>query len=418
MKRSFFAIAFYLVILTVAHGTAQGLGLEVRPSGKELFQTRPREIVTAAFRVTNTADRQYEFISEVKLPDGWILITEDFPFEMGADESITKIVSFFVPQATPSGRYKITYLVTSRKYPAVRDFYTVDVEVLPSSKLEVKLLETPLYITAGEYYLVCFLVTNKTDMENTVGITIDSSENIPFAVDAEVFKLSPWQSKTVTVKVGPDAKIAKILKHRLRLTAQIVEDSITETQAKVESTVEIVSGAGKAKKDLGAILPQFQPQQGPASKKNVEDSNAPNAEARPSPGFRFILGPKDAKELLETGPRQILTTVFRITNPTDEKREFVTEVKLPPGWTPITRDFPFELNPGQTDTKLVSFFVPQTTVAGRYEIIYVIKDRKYPAIHDFYTVYVVVLPVNKLQATLLESPGYVIAGEQYRCCCR
>ena len=415
MRSTFLAIVFYLAILTVAHGTAQGLGLEVRPSGKELFQTRPREIVTAAFRVTNTSGRQYEFISDLKLPEGWVLITEDFPFEMGADETITKIVSFFVPQATPAGRYKITYLVTARKYPAVRDFYTVDVEVLPSSTLEIKLLETPQYITAGQYYQVCFLVTNKSDTENTVGITIDSSENIPFVVDADLFKLAPWQSKTVTVKVGPDAKIAKILKHRLRLTAQIVEDSISETQAKVESTVEIVSGAGKAKKRLEAALPQIQPQQDAASKKNVEDSNTPTPKARPTSGYRFILGPKDAKELLETGPRQIVTAVFRITNPTNEKREFVTEVKLPQGWTPITRDFPFELNPGQTDTKLVSFFVPQTTVAGRYEIIYVIKDKKYPAIHDFYTIYVAVLPVNKLQANLLESPGYVIAGEQYRC---
>ena len=414
MKSTFLAIVFYLVILTVANGTAQGLGLEVRPSGKELFETRPREIVTAAFRITNTTGLQYEFISEVKLPEGWVLITEDFPFDLGANETTTKLVSFFVPQATSAGRYKITYLVGARKYPAIRDFYTVDVVVLPYSKLEVMLLETPQYIIAGEYYQVCFLVTNKSDTENTVSISIDSSENIPFVVDAEIFKLAPWQSKTVTVKVGPDAKIAKILKHRLRLTAQVVEDSKSKTQAKAESTVEIAPRANEAEERLEAISPQIQPQQELALKKNIEDSNKPNPEARPSPGFRFISGLKDAKELLETKPRQIVTTVFRITNPTDEKREFVTEVKLPQGWALITKDFPFELNPNETDTKLVSFLVPQTTLAGKYELTYVIKDRKYPAIRDFYTVYVVVLPVNKLQVKSLESPSYVIAGEQYQ----
>jgi len=414
MRSTFLTIVFYLVTLTVAHGTAQGLGLEVRPAGKELFETRPREIVTAAFRVTNTTSQQYEFISEVKLPEGWVLITEDFPFDLGANETTTKLVSFFVPEATSAGRYKITYLVGARKYPALSDFYTVDVVVLPYSKLEVKLLETPRYIIAGEYYQACFLVTNKSNMENTVSISIDSSENIPFIVDAEMFKLAPWQSKTVTVKVGTDAKIAKILKHRLRLTAQVVEDSKSKTQDKAESTVEIVPRANEAEECLEAAPPQTQPQQEIALKRNVEDGNKPSPEGRPSPNFRFILGLKDAKELLETEPRQVVTAVFRVTNPTDKKREFITEVKLPQGWVPITKDFPFELNPNETNTKLVSFFVPQTILAGKYKITYVIKDRKYPAVRDFYTVDVVVLPYSKLEVKLLESPMYVIAGEEYR----
>lgn len=75
---------------------------------------------------------------------------------------------------------------------------------------------------------------------------------------------------------------------------------------------------------------------------------------------------------------------------------------------------PFALNPNEADTKLVSFLVPQMTLAGRYEITYVIRDRKYPSIRDFYTTYVTVLPIIKLQAKLLESPQFVIAGEEYQ----
>jgi len=75
---------------------------------------------------------------------------------------------------------------------------------------------------------------------------------------------------------------------------------------------------------------------------------------------------------------------------------------------------PFALNPNEADMKLVSFLVPQMTLAGRYEITYAIRDRKYPSIHDFYTTYVMVLPVIKLQTKLLESPQFVIAGEEYQ----
>ncbi|MCJ7778593.1 MAG: hypothetical protein MUP16_09800, partial [Sedimentisphaerales bacterium] len=104
MRSTFLTIVFYLVTLTVAHGTAQGLGLEVRPAGKELFETKPRGIVAITFRVTNTTNLQYEFTSETELPEGWVLITKDFPFDLGGNESTTKLVSFIVPEETPAGR--------------------------------------------------------------------------------------------------------------------------------------------------------------------------------------------------------------------------------------------------------------------------------------------------------------------------
>lgn len=415
MRCTLLAIVFYLITMTAAIDTAQGLGIEVRPAGKEVFEAKPKGIVSLTFRVTNTTSRQSEFTSEIDLPEGWGLITKDFPFDLGANETITKLVSFTVPETAQAGRYKITYHVKMRKYPSIHDFYTVDAVVLPHSKLEVKLLETPQRIIAGEYYQARFLVTNNSNTENTVGISIDSSENIPFTIDTdETLKLAPWQSKTVTVWVEPDAIIAKILKHRLRLTAQIVGNSKPETQAKAESMVEIISRAREDEGCFRPILPQIQPQQEIAFKKKVEDNNKPSMGGRPLPSSRFILGLKDAKELLETVPRQMVTAVFRVTNPTDKKQELITEVKLPEGWVPVTQNFPFELNPTETDTKLISFFVPQTTLAGKYEITYIIKDRKYPAIRDFYTVYLIVLPVGNLQVRSLESPGYCIAGEEYQ----
>jgi len=254
-------------LLMAASVKAQGTGIEVRPTGRELVETEPRRIVTTTFRITNLTDKRREFVSELILPKEWVLITEDFPFDLGPNETITKLVSFLVPETTPADRYKITYLVRARKYPSIRDFYSIDVVVLPYSKLEVKLLETPQYITAGEYYRVCFLVTNKSNKENTVSISIDSSQNIPFTVDSEIFELAPWQSKTVTVSVRPDAKTAKTLKHRLRLTAQIVEDRKSKTQADAASVVEIVPGVGQAEKRLETIGPQIRPRQETSQKK-------------------------------------------------------------------------------------------------------------------------------------------------------
>lgn len=119
------------------------------------------------------------------------------------------------------------------------------------------------------------------------------------------------------------------------------------------------------------------------------------------------------KELVETESKRIVTTVFRVTNKTLSKQEFTPAVELPPGWILITKDFAFELDAGESEIRLVSFLVPQRALAGRYGVTYSVRGRKHPSLSDFHTIYVVVLPVRKLEARLLESPQYVIAGEDY-----
>ena len=121
-----------------------------------------------------------------------------------------------------------------------------------------------------------------------------------------------------------------------------------------------------------------------------------------------------AAELVETEPRGIVTTVFLVTSKSSEKRELVTDLTLPEGWSPITRDFPFELEQGKSETRLVSFLVPQRALAGRYEIRYLVRDRNFPSISDFRTLYVVVLSITSLEVKLLEAPECIIGGDSYQ----
>ncbi len=207
---------------------------------KELFETEPRAIVTTAFRVTNTTGQKREFIPEVKLPDGWVLITKDFPFELKPNETDTRLVSFFVSQTALAGRYEISYIIKDRKYPSIRDFYTAYVIVLPVSKLQAKLLESPKFVIAGEEYQSSFVVINQSNIEYAVNIKIKSREDITYTVDAEKVTLAPGQSKIVVVSVKTDAKIIKKLKHQLQLTAEAVEDDEAKAKANSISLVEIL----------------------------------------------------------------------------------------------------------------------------------------------------------------------------------
>jgi len=118
-------------------------------------------------------------------------------------------------------------------------------------------------------------------------------------------------------------------------------------------------------------------------------------------------------ELLEAKPPQILTTLFRVTNNGKQRRKFEASVELPAGWKLITREFPFELAPGQTDLRLVSFLVPYSSLAGKYQITYLVRDREFLSVSDLFPVTIIVLPVPRLELRVLQAPDYVVAGEKY-----
>jgi len=119
------------------------------------------------------------------------------------------------------------------------------------------------------------------------------------------------------------------------------------------------------------------------------------------------------QELFETEPKNVVTTTFEVTNTSDEELEFISQVKLPAGWKLIIPSFPFRLAPKATEIRLVSFFIPQTALVGKYEIIYRVSSVKYPSISDLTRIYVKVSSVTKLQAEFLQAPESVIAGQPY-----
>jgi len=119
-------------------------------------------------------------------------------------------------------------------------------------------------------------------------------------------------------------------------------------------------------------------------------------------------------ELLEAQPRGIVTTTFRVTNRSGKRREFLAQVKLPSGWKLITPEFPFKLDAGQTEVRLVSFLVARTTLAGRYQVTYSVHDRTAPSTRDQFTIGVVVAAREELALKLLDSPRTIIAGDRYK----
>ncbi len=111
-------------------------GVEIRPLDEDLVNVSPKEVVTTKISVRNNSTFRHEFESEITLPKKWKMISVDFPFELGADQSTIKIISFFVPDSTESGKYKIKYKVSGRKFPSLSD--EIKIRIVVSDSVDFK----------------------------------------------------------------------------------------------------------------------------------------------------------------------------------------------------------------------------------------------------------------------------------------
>ena len=119
-------------------------------------------------------------------------------------------------------------------------------------------------------------------------------------------------------------------------------------------------------------------------------------------------------EILEVEPGRIVTGSFLISNHTGEEEEFTEELRLPIGWQEIaSEEFPLRLRPDQQQVRVIAFFVPLTSPAGRYRVGYLIRSQRNYNIADSDSISIVVLPTMKLEIIVEARPEFVIAGEVY-----
>jgi hypothetical protein len=227
-------------------------GVKIAPADKEVIETVPMKIIPFSFLVANgTADNR-NISPEITLPKGWKLIIKDSPFELNANESDIRLISFFVPRDALAGKYNVTYSVKAKNLPSscgsgilsvISESYNLQVSVLPINELKVNLLNAPEYILAGDKYQASFSVINESNSEKTIIIEINNRENLSSIADVKKIQLAPGESKIVNVTVKSDGKIKTLIKHNLILTAQMADDKKIIKQA--SSNVDIIPHVNK-----------------------------------------------------------------------------------------------------------------------------------------------------------------------------
>jgi len=133
----------------------------------------------------------------------------------------------------------------------------------------------------------------------------------------------------------------------------------------------------------------------------------------------FVLGSSEISvrpgedDHFEVQPGQTITLVFHITNNTSSPLDLIGIVSLPEDWKLVTSEYPFSLEGGERDIRIISLYVPNDAASGIYNVVYRVKGRANPSITDYYTVTVRVASLMKLEITSLDIPEYVFAGSSY-----
>jgi len=237
-SRIFFFILAGLISFSGTARAYQQAGFEVAPAASPRAETLPGKILTVSFKVTNNSPSPLKLEPTPVLPVGWRAFRRESQIELAPGGVDIRLVSFSIPAETPAGQYEVRYVVKDVAPPNVAKEASITVVVTAVRELELKRLESPRYILAGERYTSIFLITNKGNVAGRIRLNAKSSGNFAVRLDSSFVDLRPSESRQVVVTVQTDANVIQRTQDVLLILAS--RDPDPQETARGTSSVEII----------------------------------------------------------------------------------------------------------------------------------------------------------------------------------
>lgn len=203
------------------------------------MQAQPGKILTVSFNVANTTTSEQRYQARLVLPAGWKAFAKETPFELSANQSDIRLISFSISSETPAGQYEVRYSVNDSAKPPHTADGVLQVTINAVRQIEMKLLESPRFVVAGAAYTSTFLLTNKGNTYSSVRLSVNSPNNFPAQLDSSLIHLAPKENRSVVVQVTTDPELAEKIQHAVELVGVIEQDSLITTR--LTSAVEVIS---------------------------------------------------------------------------------------------------------------------------------------------------------------------------------
>ena len=242
MKKLFVSFLCFLPLLfSLSFAEDKGHGVEVRSTSSQLLEIEPGKIVTGSFLVSNRSEKEEEFFEKLTLPAGWQeIVSEEFALKLKPGERQLRVVAFLVPVTSPAGRHQISYSVQSHRDLNIADSDSIEVVVLPVTKLQILVEEKPEVVIAGEAYEVRLRLVNKGNSEIDVRLKMKSTPDYPVSVKPPEIALESGKSQIIRLEVKTDEKLRKRIKNILEIKAETAESRNDVASLRQTVLVEII----------------------------------------------------------------------------------------------------------------------------------------------------------------------------------
>ena len=213
--------------------------IEVRPANEDFIESMPNQNVTTVLHVTNRSGELLEFVSDVELPEGWKLITREFPFELDDQQTEMKLLSFYVPHAAPAGQYQVAYRIRSRKYPSISGMTILQIQVQTHREYRLSILNPPEMAIAGDSVSFKILAENLSNVHDSLRIECTKSGTHRVVLHPAQISLAPKASRSIDVVIHTDRELSydsnQFIQYRLFIQGQ------DKPAATVQSSIRILS---------------------------------------------------------------------------------------------------------------------------------------------------------------------------------
>ncbi|HEX7118595.1 MAG TPA: hypothetical protein VF212_07405 [Longimicrobiales bacterium] len=202
---------------------AQERLVAVKRRGPVVLETRPGELVSVAFRLTNLTSRSVRVWSHAELPPGWDRLNGRLSRILAADGGEVHLVAMRVPDDAPAGRYTIPYDVVAGWPTGPQSRDTVVVEVAAVRAVAVSLLDAPRFVRAGATYDVRYRVENHGNVRTRVALEATASRRHAARLDSASITLDPGESRVVPVRVQATADARSSARSAVTLRARMAD---------------------------------------------------------------------------------------------------------------------------------------------------------------------------------------------------
>lgn len=232
-------IFFFLFGLTfVSTAGAQGVDTVDARAAQRVLDVKLGNVLATTVIVRNPSAVGKTYSVRVVLPEGWKPVLRDTRFELAPGQTDTRLLSFSLPPATSAGTYRVRYIIADQIAPARETEVVIDVRVLPVLQLELRLLEAPRFVVAGQHYAVQFALTNRGNVGGSVNLRARNFDDFLVRIDSFRVYLDPKQTRTITAIIITGTNIPGKIANTLEVTAQLAADSTV--RARTASVVDVI----------------------------------------------------------------------------------------------------------------------------------------------------------------------------------